>query len=125
MLVLLSVSLIYVACWLAELWYWSAPDFVLLLLVSSANMAYGLVSFRIDYVRWGDRMLWGLSFALLMFSMVHHWYLYMLIVDGRPAYMVFFVVLVVVGTPTAALSGPVRTAILGLRPQNNDELEYI
>ena len=121
MLVLLSVILIYVAGWTAELWYWRTPDFLLLLLVSAANLSYGLICFRIDYLRWGDRLLWGLSFLLMLYSFLFHWDFYMRVVGGRDDYMLFFMIMVVVATPTLALTGPVRTAVLGVRRGRSDE----
>lgn len=123
MLVLLSVLLIYVAGWLANLYYWHAPDALLLFALVAANLGYGIIAFRIDYFRWSERMLQGISYPLLLYSYIFNQEIYELIISptGNEDLKLIFVITVVVATPLMAITGPVRTAIMGIAPSQLDD----
>ena len=65
MLVLVSVLLIYLVGWLSSLFYWYAPNVALLMAIVAANLAHGLICFRIDYYRRSERLLQDTSYPFL------------------------------------------------------------
>ena len=125
MLVLLAVLLIYISGFLADLYYWHAPDALLLMAIVGANLCYGIICFRIDYYRWSERLLQGVSYPLLMYSYIFNADIHERIITtpGNEDLKLLFVVLVVVATPVMAVAGPVRTAISGIGSRQLDDTD--
>ena len=120
MLVLFAVLLIFICGWLVDLWYWYAPDFILLMALAAANLGYGVITFRIAYHRWSERMLQGMSYPLLAYSYVYNADIYSQVVGQAEALQLFYMTLIVIATPVLAIAGPVRAAILGVFMDEDD-----
>ena len=108
MLTVLSVILICFVGWSVEQLDNTFPKTIWFFVLVLVNLQYGVTSYNAKYDQWGDRLLWGISFALLIYAYLFNWDVYMWAIEGNEDFKLIFGATVILATPVLAIIGPFK-----------------
>ena len=110
MLTVISVLLICFVGWSVEQLDNTFPKTIWFFVLVLVNLQYGVTSYNAKYDQWGDRLLWGISFALLIYAYLFNWDVYMWAIEGNDDFKLIFGATVILATPVLSVIGPFKLA---------------
>ncbi len=123
MLTVLSVIMLYFVGWTVQELDNTFPRIIWFFVLIIVNLQYGIVSYNAKYDQWGDRLLWGISFALLVYAYLFNWETYMWVIEGNEDYKLIFGVTIILATPVLAVIGPFKLVFDHFLGDDSDELD--
>ena len=110
MLTVLISIIIFFICWSVNELYYVLPNIISFFIVVLAYLQYGVTSYNAKYDQWGDRLLWGISFGIFIYSYIFNWSIFMLVINNSDDMKTLFGVTVIIATPALAIIGPFKLA---------------